>query len=162
MGKHLQNHLAGKKEVIIFAGECEVHAAFTGEKIRNWRKRASDAGMELQVLSHPECDTDVLDESDFVGSSEVLMEEALRLASAGKKDLMLITECGTTDRIIAESNEDLNLVGACVMCRHMKTTQLEDILQALRNPRPDQIIELETSVIEKASKCLDEMFRLAE
>lgn len=162
MGKHLQNHLVGKKDVIIFDGECEVHAAFTGEKIRTWRKRASDAGMELQVLSHPECDTDVLDESDFVGSSEVLMEEALRLASAGKKDLMLITECGTTDRIIAESNEDLNLVGACVMCRHMKTTQLEDILQALRNPRPDQIIELETSVIEKASKCLDEMFRLAE
>ena len=162
MGKHLQNHLAGKKDVIIFDGECEVHAAFTGEKIRTWRKRASDAGMELQVLSHPECDTDVLDESDFVGSSEVLMEEALRLASAGKKDLMLITECGTSDRIIAESNEDLNLVGACVMCRHMKTTQLEDILQALRNPRPDQIIELETSVIEKASKCLDEMFRLAE
>ena len=162
MGKHLQNHLAGKKDVIIFDGECEVHAAFTGEKIRTWRKRASDAGMELQVLSHPECYTDVLDESDFVGSSEVLMEEALRLASAGKKDLMLITECGTTDRIIAESNEDLNLVGACVMCRHMKTTQLEDILQALRNPRPDQIIELETSVIEKASKCLDEMFRLAE
>ena len=162
MGKHLQNHLAGKKDVIIFDGECEVHAALTGEKIRTWRKRASDAGMELQVLSHPECDTDVLDESDFVGSSEVLMEEALRLASAGKKDLMLITECGTTDRIIAESNEDLNLVGACVMCRHMKTTQLEDILQALRNPRPDQIIELETSVIEKASKCLDEMFRLAE
>ena len=162
MGKHLQNHLAGKKDVIIFDGECEVHAAFTGEKIRTWRKRASDVGMELQVLSHPECDTDVLDESDFVGSSEVLMEEALRLASAGKKDLMLITECGTTDRIIAESNEDLNLVGACVMCRHMKTTQLEDILQALRNPRPDQIIELETSVIEKASKCLDEMFRLAE
>ena len=162
MGKHLQNHLAGKKDVIIFDGECEVHAAFTGEKIRTWRKRASDAGMELQVLSHPECDTDVLDESDFVGSSEILMEEALRLASAGKKDLMLITECGTTDRIIAESNEDLNLVGACVMCRHMKTTQLEDILQALRNPRPDQIIELETSVIEKASKCLDEMFRLAE
>ena len=162
MGKHLQNHLAGKKEVIIFDGECEVHAAFTGEKIRNWRKRASDAGMELQVLSHPECDTDVLDESDFVGSSEVLMEEALRLASVGKKDLMLITECGTTDRILAESNEDLNLVGACVMCRHMKTTQLEDILQALRNPRPDQIIELETSIIAKGSKCLDEMFRLAE
>jgi len=162
MGKHLQNHLAGKKDVIIFDGECEVHAAFTGEKIRTWRKRASDAGMELQVLSHPECDTDVLEESDFVGSSEVLMEEALRLASVGKKDLMLITECGTTDRVLAESNEDLNLVGACVMCRHMKTTQLEDILQALRNPRPEQIIELETSVIERASHCLDEMFRLAE
>ena len=162
MGKHLQNHLAGKKEVIVFDGECEVHAAFTGKKIRNWRKRTAAIGIDLKVLSHPECDADVIEESDFVGSSEVLMNEALRLSSEGKKDLMLITECGTADRVIAESDDDLNLIGACVMCRHMKTTQLEDILQALRNPRPEQVIELDADVIERAGRCLDEMFRLTE
>jgi len=162
MGKHLQNHLAGKKEVIVFDGECEVHAAFTGKKIRNWRKRTAAIGIDLKVLSHPECDADVIEESDFVGSSEVLMNEALRLSSEGKKDLMLITECGTADRVIAESDDDLNLIGACVMCRHMKTTQLEDILQALRDPRPEQVIELDTDVIERAGRCLDEMFRLTE
>ena len=162
MGKHLQNALAGKKEVVVFDGECEVHAVFTGGKIRSWRKRTADLGMELMVLSHPECDADVLEESDFVGSSEVLMEEALRLASEGKKDLMLITECGTADRVIAESDEELNLIGACVMCPHMKKTQLEDILQALRDPRPEQVIELDADVIERAGHCLEEMFRLAE
>jgi quinolinate synthase len=75
---------------------------------------------------------------------------------------MLITECGTADRVMAESDDDLNLIGACVMCPHMKTTQLEDILQALRNPRPEQVIELDTDVIERARSSLDEMFRLAE
>ena len=90
------------------------------------------------------------------------MNEALRLSSEGKKDLMLITECGTADRVIAESDDDLNLIGACVMCRHMKTTQLEDILQALRNPRPEQVIELDADGIERAGRCLDEMFRLTE
>ena len=162
MGQHLQNALAGKKEVVVFDGECEVHAVFTGDKIRSWRKRTAEHGMELMVLSHPECDAEVLEESDFVGSSEVLMEEALRLASEGKRDLMLITECGTADRIIAESDEELNLIGACVMCRHMKVTQLEDILQALRDPEPEQIIEIESDVIDRAGHCLDEMFRLAE
>jgi len=162
MGKHLQNYLAGKKEVIVFDGECEVHAAFTGDKIRNWRKRTAAVGIDLKVLSHPECDAEVIEESDFVGSSEVLMNEALRLASEGKKDLMLITECGTADRVMAESDDDLNLIGACVMCPHMKTTQLEDILQALRNPRPEQVIELNADVIERARRSLDEMFRLAE
>jgi len=162
MGKHLQNHLAGKKEIIVFDGECEVHAAFTGDKIRNWRKRTAAVGIDLKVLSHPECDAEVIEESDFVGSSEVLMNEALRLASEGNKDLMLITECGTADRVMAESDDDLNLIGACVMCPHMKTTQLEDILQALRNPRPEQVIELETDVIGRARSSLDEMFRLAE
>ena len=48
------------------------------------------------------------------------------------------------------------------MCPHMKKTQLEDILQALRNPFPEQVIELDADVIERAGQCLDEMFRLTE
>jgi quinolinate synthase len=44
----------------------------------------------------------------------------------------------------------------------MKATQLEDILQALRAPRLDQIIEIDAEVITRAQRNLDEMFRLAE
>jgi quinolinate synthase len=162
MGKHLQNALAGKKEVLIYDGECEVHAIFTGKKVRSWKESASKAGYDLMVLSHPECDADVLEESDIIGSSEVLMTEAIRLGKEGKNDIMLITECGTADRIQAETDSELNLIGTCVMCRHMKATQLEDILQALREPLPDQIIELDDEVIVRAKKSLDEMFRYAE
>ena len=162
MGKHLAEYLAGRKEVINYDGECYVHATFTGEKIRSWRDRTAEQGIELQVLSHPECDADVIAESDIVGSSEVLREEALRLGSEGKSDIMLITECGTADRVRAESENELNLIGTCVMCRYMKMTQLEDILQALREPHPDQIIELDDDIIQRAQRSLDEMFRLAE
>jgi quinolinate synthase len=90
------------------------------------------------------------------------MDEAIRLGEEGSPDIMLITECGTADRIRAETENELNLIGTCVMCRYMKMTQLEDILQALRDPRPEQIIELNADVIERASRSLDEMFRLAE
>ena len=162
MGKHLAEHLAGHKEVINYHGECYVHATFTGEKIRSWRERTSEQGIELHVLSHPECDADVIAESDVVGSSEVLREEALRLGSEGKSDIMLITECGTADRVRAESENELNLIGTCVMCRYMKMTQLEDILQALRDPHPDQIVELDEEIILRAQHSLEEMFRLAE
>ncbi|HJN70604.1 MAG TPA: quinolinate synthase, partial [Candidatus Thalassarchaeaceae archaeon] len=162
MGKHLTEHLAGRKEVINYDGECYVHATFTGEKIRSWRERSSIQGIDLKVLSHPECDADVLAESDVVGSSEKLMNEALRLSEEGKPDIMLITECGTADRVRAESESEVNLIGTCVMCRYMKMTQLEDILQSLRNPRPEQIIELDSKVIQKAQYSLNEMFRLAE
>ena len=161
MGKHLQKSLKGKKEVIVYDGECEVHAVFTGEKIRSWRERMGQQGIELTVLSHPECDSDVLEESDIIGSSESLIKNALELSASGKKDIMLITECGTAERIIAESENELNLIGACVMCRHMKKTQLEDILQALKDPMPNQIIEIDQNIINKAKLSLDEMFRLA-
>lgn len=162
MGEHLQKSLAGKKEVVIYDGECEVHALFTGEKILSWRERAQNAGIDLQVLSHPECSADVLEESDFIGSSEVLIKESIRLGEEGKNNIMLITECGTADRVLAETNDDVNIIGTCVMCKHMKTTLLEDILQSLRSPREDQIIELEEDVIERAKFSLDEMFRYAE
>jgi len=119
-------------------------------------------GEILAVLAHPECNVDVLEEADFVGSSERLIDEAIRLGAEGKPDVMLITECGTAERVLAETEDDLNLYGACVMCRHMKATQLEDILQALKNPRPDQIIEIDAEIIARAQKNLDEMFRLAE
>lgn len=162
MGKHLTEYLAGQKEVINYDGECYVHATFAGEKIRSWRERTAAQGIDLKVLSHPECDADVIAESDVVGSSEALMDEAIRLGEEGSPDIMLITECGTADRIRAETENELNLIGTCVMCRYMKMTQLEDILQALRDPRPEQIIELNADVIERASRSLDEMFRLAE
>ena len=44
----------------------------------------------------------------------------------------------------------------------MKATQLEDILQALTNPRSDQIIEIDSEIIAKAQRNLAEMFRIAE
>ena len=159
MGAHLQTALAGKKEVIVYDGECEVHAVFTGEKVREWKGRV---GENLAVLAHPECNVDVLEEADFVGSSERLIDEAIRLGAEGKPDVMLITECGTAERVLAETEDELNLYGACVMCRHMKATQLEDILQALKDPRPDQIIEIDAEIIARAQRNLSEMFRLAE
>jgi len=162
MGRHLQNSLRGKKEVILYDGECEVHVEFTGPKIRNWKKNMSDNGVKLKVLSHPECEVEVLEESDFIGSSELLINEAIRLASVGEKDVMLITECGTAERVLAETKDNLNLMGACVMCKHMKRTQLEDILQALIDPYPEQIVNLPEETINRASKSLEEMFRLAE
>jgi len=162
MGKHLQNSLAGKKEVIVYDGECEVHALFTGEKIRSWKERMSKQGINLTVLSHPECDAEVLEESDIVGSSEVLIKKTLELSEKGEKDVMLITECGTVDRILAESKNDLNIIGACVMCKHMKKTHLEDTLQSLRNPTTEQVIELDDEIIKRAKHSLEEMFRLAE
>ena len=36
--------------------ENEVHAEFTGPKIRNWKRSMAENGIDLVVLSHPECD----------------------------------------------------------------------------------------------------------
>ena len=116
----------------------------------------------MRVLAHPECDADVLAASDFVGSSERILIEAKRIASEEEAAVMMITECGTAERAIAESEKPIELMGTCSMCRHMKKTHLEDILQAIEYPRGDQIVEIGDDVIGRARDCLNQMFELAE
>lgn len=162
MGLHLKKHLEGKKTVHLHDADCEVHAAFSSTSIQRQRKEANRRGLELKVLAHPECDSDVLEASDFVGSSERILVEAKRLGAQDGVAVMMITECGTAERAIAESNAPIELMGSCSMCRHMKRTHLEDILQAIESPAGDQIVEIEDSIIERARLSLDQMFKLSE
>lgn len=162
MGLHLKKHLEGKKTVHLHDADCEVHAAFSSTSIQRQRKEASRRGLKLKVLAHPECDSDVLEASDFVGSSERILVEAKRLGAQDGVAVMMITECGTAERAIAESNAPIELMGSCSMCRHMKRTHLEDILQAIESPAGDQIVEIEDSIIERARLSLDQMFKLSE
>ncbi len=159
MGVHLQKALAGKKTVHIFDAVCEVHERFDAGSIRAWKESAAREGKDLTVMVHPECASSVLDEADFIGSTEKMMDYARELEAKGKVDIMTITECGTSDRIRAEMPK-LNVMGACVLCPHMKRTDLAHILQALQAPTDDQVIEIDADIIEGAQRCLDKMFEL--
>lgn len=159
MGKHLQAAIP-EKTIHLWDAVCEVHEQFTGEAARAWKAQANAVGRGMVVLAHPECDADVLAEADFIGSTEKMMDYARELEAKGRVDVMPITECGTADRMRAEMPK-LNVMGACVLCPHMKKTDLSHILQALQNPVADQIIELDPAVVDGAVKCLDKMFELA-
>ncbi len=159
MGAHLQKALAGRKTVHIFDAVCEVHERFDAASIRAWKDSAAREGKDLSVLVHPECDSTVLEEADFIGSTEKMMDYARELEATGKVDVMTITECGTSDRIRAEMPR-LNVMGACLVCPHMKKTDLAHILQALQAPTPAQVIEIDAAVIDGAQRCLDRMFEL--
>jgi quinolinate synthase len=53
-------------------------------------------------------------------------------------------------------------VGSCTTCKYMKANSLEDILNVLENPRPENTIELASDVQQKAFLCLERMFEYAE
>lgn len=159
MGRHLQRELAGEKTVHIWDATCEVHDKFDAASAKAWRENASKEGKQLHILAHPECTGEVLLEADFVGSSEKMMDYARQLEAQGQVDVMAITECGTADRMRAEMPK-LNIMGACVMCPHMKKTELSDILQCLQAPTPPQHVEIDDRVIDGAQRNLEKMFEL--
>ena len=50
------------------------------------------------------------------------------------------------------------IVGTCILCPYMKQIQLDDVLDALKNPTAEQIIEIPSDIAARARRSLDSMF----
>jgi quinolinate synthase len=46
-----------------------------------------------------------------------------------------------TDRFTTEF-QDKEIVGTCMLCPYMKKVQLDDVLKTLKDPAPEQLIEI--------------------
>ena len=149
MGKNLQK-LTDKK-LILWNGTCIVHEEFNPESIIKLRKQYPDA----KILAHTECNPAVVDHADLAGSTT----DIVNYVKSHDNDVMLITECGITDRVKTEF-PDRNIVGTCNLCPYMKNIKLEDILAALKNPTPEQIVEIDHGIIDKAKIALNKMMNL--
>ena len=51
-------------------------------------------------------------------------------------------------------------IGGCRLCPYMKLNSLEKIRDALKHPRPEQIITLDETIRRRAARCIERMFEL--
>ena len=142
-----------EKKLIGWKGRCIVHEEFTPEKIKEVRKVYPNA----KILAHSECNPQVINEVDMMGSTSQMMDY---VATTDEEEYMLVTECGLSDRVRTE-NSKKKIIGSCAMCPYMKKIMLKDILECLKAPRPDQIIDLPEDVIKGATRSLEKMIELA-
>ena len=140
------------KEIISSDGTCMVHDEFTVDQIT--RARAQFPG--LKVVSHPECTQEVAAASDFVGSTGAMMKY---VKSTPAPYFLMLTECGIVGRLEVETPEK-NFIGGCRLCPYMKLNSLEKIRDALRSPRPEQIVTLDEGLRLRAARCIERMFEL--
>jgi quinolinate synthase len=138
-------------ELIGWHGKCEVHEQFKVDDIDNARKQFPD----VIVLSHPECTPEVVEASDYSGSTSKMIKYVQE--SAGNR-FLLLTECSMGDNIIAE-NPDKEMVRMCsIRCPHMNEITLEDTLAALRNNQYQ--IEVPEEIRVRAKKSIDRMLEI--
>lgn len=142
-----------KKKLIGWKGRCIVHEEFSPEMIKVIRQDYPKA----KILAHSECNPKVINEVDMMGSTTEMIDY---VKNTDEEEYMLVTECGLTDRVRTE-NKEKKIVGSCAMCPFMKKIMLKDILECLKSPRPEQIVELSEEIIEKAGKSLRKMIELA-
>ena len=113
-------------QIIGWQGRCEVHEKFTVSDIQNVRQEYPD----VLVLAHPECSPEVVDASDFSGSTTAMIAEVTKQK---EKPVLLLTECSMGDNIVA-ANPEANILRLCmVRCPHMNQITLEQTRDALKN-----------------------------
>lgn len=150
MGKNLANETS--KRIITWTGRCIVHEEFTPARVQAIREKFPD----VVVLTHPECSPAVAAVADFVGGTEGMLRYVQQHQG---KTLMLVTECGITDRIRTEF-PDRTIVGTCNLCPYMKEIMLRDVLQALQNPTPEQVVTIPQEILEKAQRAMEKMYEM--
>jgi quinolinate synthase len=136
-----------KTEIILWQGHCEVHERFTGDQIRSFRRQHPD----VTVLAHPECPPDVLEASDYVGSTAGMVKH---LGSARPSRVVLVTECSMADNVAVQFPET-EFVKPCNLCPHMKRITLPKILHALQ--AMEHRVEVEPVVAERARRAVERM-----
>lgn len=152
MAKNLQP--LTKKRLISWNGRCIVHEEFSPETVEAVRKEYPG----VKILAHNECAPAVIEKVDMAGGTQGMIDY---IKKTDADDIMLVTECGMADRMKVEQPKK-RIVGACALCPYMKKIMLKDVLQSLKEPRVDQIVELPQEVLAGARKSLDKMMELAE
>ena len=153
MAKNIINELEKrkiKKEILYWEGSCYVHEEYNPEMIEYIKIKHPN----VHVLAHPECNESIIKQSDFVGSTSQMMTQ---VKATNHSHYFMLTECGLTSRLQSE-NVKKNFVGSCTMCKYMKSNSLDSILEALKAPNKNNIIEINQTVRKNALKCVEEMF----
>jgi quinolinate synthase len=144
-----------KKEVILWDGFCYVHHHhIKPEEI----KRIKTIHPQAEIMAHPECQPQVIDLADFVGSTGQMAEYVAKNKS---REFIVGTERGIL-HALQKKNPDKRFYSPSplVVCQDMKLTKLENIFSSLENMQFQIRISEEIAI--KAKKALDAMLKLGK
>ncbi len=151
--RNLGSYVASKtgKRVILWQGHCYVHNMFVIEDVE--LARGEHPGVPIVV--HPESPPAVVEEADYVASTEGMM----RLAQE-HEELIVGTEIGLVERMNREYPErSFYPLSAFAVCRNMKMTDLPRLAWALEHERYE--VTVPEDVLAGARRALDRMLELS-
>ncbi len=138
-------------QMIGWRGRCEVHEKFNVEDIANVRRQFPD----VVVLAHPECSPEVVDASDFSGSTAAMIAY---VEETKAPRYLLLTECSMGDNIAAANPRKEMLRLCSVRCPHMSEITLEQTLAALENTR--YVVDVPEAIRVRAYAAVERMISI--
>jgi len=133
--RYLAQNVAAQTKVKIIAwhGACEVHERFTAAEIQSYR----DDNPGVKIFAHPECPREVVEISDFSGSTAAMIDYVRQEKPAR---VLLVTECSMASNVAAETT-GTEFVRPCNFCPHMRRITLPKILDSLLHMREEVLID---------------------
>ena len=153
LGRYIST-LVPEKEFIFNDGFCHAHTSIHRENVEEAKKLHPNA----PVLTHPECTADVLEISDFIGSTSEILDYATK---SDAKEFIICTEMGIFFEL-EQKNPDKRFysVGHRQFCPNMKKITLEKVVRAMEEMEPEVTMDEELRV--KANAPLVKMLELAK
>ncbi len=152
---NLARYAASKanRNIIPWKGSCPVHRALSMEEVLV-KKQAYPCAL---FIAHPECNLEVLQLADFVGSTTALLN-FVRLSE--KTSFLVGTEIGILARMKKENPGKTFLPAADhLICETMKYTSLENIRDTLRDGK--HVVTLEDDTRRRALLSLERMMAVS-
>ena len=145
-------------KVILWKGFCYVHMAFQASHVEAMRKAY---GSNMSIIVHPECIPEVVQLSDYVGSTSFIRDTVAKAPSGSQ--WAIGTEIHFVDRIRRDNPDKLIVPLRDWACREMAKvtpTKLLAVLEGLveGNPLPGVTVDPETA--EYARIALDKMLEI--
>ncbi len=128
------------RNMLLWDGACMVHEIFSLQKITKLRQQHPNA----KLIAHPECETAVLQISDFIGSTTAMLNFTI---ANDNKEFIVATESGIIHQMQKSSPLKTfipappNNSCACNDCPHMKLNTLEKLYTCLKYETPEIIME---------------------
>ena len=124
-----------EKNIIINDGCCPIHAKITAEQLCAEKEKHP----EDLVLSHPECEAEVLEKSDYIGSTADIIAYAKQ---SNADEFIVCTEDGVNYKLISDNpDKRFYYPDPHPCCADMKLNTLNTVLSVLKNEDKEVVIE---------------------
>jgi len=159
--KNLGDYVRRKtgRDLVLWNGACMVHEIFSQERISQLRKTYPEA----KFIAHPECEKEILDVADYIGSTSGLLKYTKESAA---EVFIVATESGIIHQMLKANPQKVfipappNNACACNDCPYMKLNTLEKLYNCMRFELPE--VNLPADVIERARRPIERMLEISE
>lgn len=152
LGRYVAEQIP-EKQVILNPGYCPIHAQMKAEEVKNLKKLHPDA----LVLTHPECREEIIEISDYIGSTSGIIKYA---AASQAQEFIICTESGVGYELKKQAGGKMFYFPETLpVCTDMKLITLEKIADVLEHETGE--VQVSEELAQAASRPLKAMLDLA-